>query len=449
MEPVLLNHTDDFWSCASTCGDAFACIVQHRQYYLAGEPLISLFVLVLPAAHGGQLLISDRVARARELVRGLSAQSLGGADLIEIAEALEAPVLAPAGGIKLLPVEIGKPWGREIWYTGIEARGQSRVTDGRFSVPLPWLLALGSESLLDAGAREPNLLKILDPLPEEVFGDLYFELHEAKREVYVVTAVDRDAWPDGTGAIRYGFDQQKRRAAGSDDAFRAKYLAAVKDYEAVRRDIDALLDDRRRREGVALDAPVPAAQLKQWLQDVSPQLRDREQAARATMNAFTHMRPLAVGDVVRVSCLTPHALQHGVRTVEFQTPVYERKILNFAQKVLTQDHWDTEEAVALMNLEPEPAAPLPVIDSGDFGSLEQVVAFDDFRAYRLTLTPGQSYALDGDHYKVVMAVQGTLLAANCRLAAEEAALVPRSCVDSRVVNNGSGTAVCLIALPSR
>ena len=449
MEPVLLNHTDDVWNCASKRGGAFACIVQHRQYYLAGEPVIPLFVLALPAAHGGLLLISDRVTRARKLVQGLSEQSLSGADMIEIAGALEAPVLAPVGGFKLLPVEIGKPWGREIWYTGIEARGQSRVTDGRFSVPLPWLLALGAESLLDEGVREPNLLKILDPLPEEVFGDLYFELHEEKREVYVVTAVDRVAWPDGTGAIRYGFDQQKRRAAGSDDAFRAQYLAAVEDYEAVRRDIDAQLDDRRRREGVGLDAPVPAAQLKLWLQDVSLELREREQAARAAMNAFTRMRPLSVGDVVRVSCLTPHALQHGVRTVEFQTPVYERKILNFAQKVLTQDHWDTAEAVAMMNLEPEPVTPLPVIDCGDFGSLEQVVAFDDFRAFRLTLAPGQSYALAGDHYKVVMAVQGSLLAAGCRLAAEEAALVPRTSVDSRVVNSGSDTAVCLIALPSR
>ena len=34
--------------------------------------------------------------------------------------------------LRLVPVAVEKPWGRELWYTGIEARGTSGVTDGRY-----------------------------------------------------------------------------------------------------------------------------------------------------------------------------------------------------------------------------------------------------------------------------------------------------------------------------
>ena len=75
----------------------------------------------------------------------------------------------------------------------MEERGESRV------------LAAGGELRLSAyleaaGIAAPViLLKVLDPHPEPVRGDLYFEVHEHKREVYVVTAVDRNAWPGRPG----------------------------------------------------------------------------------------------------------------------------------------------------------------------------------------------------------------------------------------------------------
>src|SRR5690606_327598 len=185
-----------------------------------------------------------------------------------------------------------------------------------------------------------------------------------KREVYVVTHVDRNAWPDGRGAIRFGFDQVARQRAASDEAFRQQFLSAVADYEQLRRAIDRHCDEIRREEGVGLTEPVDAATLKRWLGVVPAPLLERERQAREAMNAFTHMLPLREGDVVKVPCLTPHALQHGVRTVEFQTPVYERKILAFAQKVLTQDHWDTSEAVELMSLEAGSLEALSVISQG-------------------------------------------------------------------------------------
>src|SRR5690606_9372855 len=112
---------------------------------------------------------------------------------------------------------------------------------------------------------------------------------------------------------------------------------------------------------------------------------------RQAMNDFAHVVPLKVGDVVKVDCLIPHGLQHGVRAVEFQTPVYERKILSFAQKVLTQNHWDTDKAVQLMRLDHGAVENLAVVEKTPAFCLEQVVAFDDFFVYRLTLKPKGKY----------------------------------------------------------
>ncbi|NJN51183.1 MAG: hypothetical protein HC809_04770 [Gammaproteobacteria bacterium] len=42
--------------------------------------------------------------------------------------------------LRLASVEIAKPWGREIWYTGVEARGVAGITDGLHVTPLPWAL---------------------------------------------------------------------------------------------------------------------------------------------------------------------------------------------------------------------------------------------------------------------------------------------------------------------
>lgn len=436
----------DIWSCIAESRECRLFLLEHPQYYLPGCPLTTLAVAVVPNPNGASLVISDQVPLATSWVEQ---HRLSSDTLAEFAEVVQAPVISLNDALKLVPIHIAKPWGREIWYTGIEARGQSGVSDGLHSIPLPWLLAIGAEQLLQVGGGQPNLLKILDPLPEEVFGDLYFELHEEKREVYVVTGIDRSAWPDGHGAIRYGFDQKVRAGIGDDEVFRDRYLQAVKSYEIVRREIDTRLDNIRVEQGVELNAPVSAATLKAWQEQIPSDLLGLELKARAEMNRFTSLMPLQLGDVVKVSCLTPHALQHGVRTVEFQSPVYERKILNFAQKVLTQDHWDSDEAVAIMSLETPPADDLVIVGEGEGFTLEQVVSFDDFRAYRLTLLPGADYALDmGDSYKIVMIVDGQAWVGQQSLAPEEAALVPRTATDCRIANRGGGSLVCLISLPT-
>ena len=421
----------------------------HHRHYLDGEPPLELMAVCVPGSKPSErhlVVVTDRCLELEDWVRDgkLDASGLG-----ELSERVGSPVVALNGPWRLAPVSIAKPWGREIWYTGIEQRGQSLVTDGRRSVPLPWLLSMAPWRLLVEGAREPALLKILDPLPEEVFGDLYFELHEQKREVYVVTHVDRDAWPDGRGAIRFGFDQDRRRDYGSDQAFREAFLKAVTRYERVRRAIDQLCDQCRADAGIAANAPVDAVTLKGWLATVPGTLRVEEHEARMAMNRFTHMLPLAVGDVVKVPCLTPHALQHGVRTVEFQTPVYERKILSFAQKVLTQDHWDTAQACQMMSLDAGGLETLLLLEEGADYRLEQVVMFSDFEVRRLTIHPGARWeSSPRGRYCILMVVAGEPLVGGQPCGPEEALLVPGSS-DSVVVEAPAPgePAVVLICLP--
>jgi hypothetical protein len=350
--------------------------------------------------------------------------------------------------LRLARVHIPKPWGQEIWYTGVEQRGVCGFTaESGVSVPLPWLLQTLSP-WLTGGRDQLVLLKILDPLPAEVWGDLYFELHEEKREVYVVTHVDPQAWPEGSGAIRFGFDPAQRARYAGDGEFRRAFRASVAAYEEVRREIDAALDQRRTQQGIALDAPVAPDQLLDWQQALDSGLLAREQQLRREMDAFSCLLPLRVGDVVKVPCYTPHALQHGVRTVEFQTPVYERKILSFAQKVLTQGHWDTDEAVGLMALEAEPQEAFAVCHSAGGVLAEKIVDFADFEVQRWQFEPGGSHSIDvAGSYALVMTIAGEVAIGTCRLAAEQACLLPGLAGAAQLRECAGDGATVLVALP--
>ncbi|GIX30524.1 MAG: hypothetical protein KatS3mg124_0996 [Porticoccaceae bacterium] len=369
-----------------------------------------------------------------------------GRPLAELAAAVASPVVDLAAPWRLGAVEIPKPWGRELWYTGIERRGESTVTDGARAAPLSHLLALGRAQLL-GGEADPVLLKVLDPHPQPVWGDLYFELHREKEEVYFVVGVDRTAWPEGIGAIRCGFDPRLRRRWADDESFRRAYLEAVLAYEVARREIDQRLDERRRCAGIDPAAPVSPALQRQWLEALPAPLRRREARLRRRMEAFTRLWPLDVGSVVRIARRVPHALQHGVRVVEFQTPVYERLILSFSQKVLTQSHWDTAEAVAIMELDADPLPPLELLEDEGGVRREQVAEFRDFAAERWTLEARAAHRLEGDGYRLVLAAVGAVEVGGLRLEPEEAALVPCPALPCRVENLGEEKAVCLVASP--
>ena len=420
-----------------------------EQYYLSTSPSIALLAVLFKDKGSLHVLLTDKSSQLEAALVAMS-EPLTSDTLRLLATRLAAPYFNLDQALRLSPIAIAKPWGQEIWYTGIEARGQSGFSDGVSRIPIPWLLALLPKRLLGTEQASLNLLKILDPLPEPVYGDLYFELHEEKREVYVVTHVDLESWPDGEGGIRFGFEASVRDEFDDPDEFRQAYLQAVQNYEQMRRKIDQIFDQHRHDQGLDLNQPVEAGLLKQWHQQLTPELKNQEQVLREAMSRFTHMQGLREGDVVKVPCLTPHALQHGVRTVEFQTPVYERKILAFGQKVLTQEHWDTEEAVALMSLEPQVEQKLAVLEEGQGICRELVVTFDDFQVQRITLSEGACWQIpSAESYRLLIVVSGELDsgADAAPLSAEQAILLPALGSPTVMRNCGQDEAIVLLSQP--
>lgn len=252
---------------------------------------------------------------------------------------------------------------------------------------------INAEYLANGLEKKITLLKTLDPLPDDVYGDLYFELHEEKQEVYIVTHIDERAWSDEFGAIRLGFDKAKKSEFDSDDDFKVAYLKSVKEYEKVRRQIDFLLDIEKQKKDIGVNEPINAKTLKELFGNISPEFIAEEKTLRNEMNSFTALHTLQLGDVIKIPCFVPHALQHGVRTVEFQTPVYERKILSFAQKVLTQGHWDTEIALAKSLCDTPEQPQHRIVFNEDGVSVDEIVNFDDFRVMRINLAEGKTYRL--------------------------------------------------------
>ncbi len=419
------------------------------QYYLPFSPSIELLAIFFKAKDGLRVLLTDKPSQVDATLTAMS-EPLSADNLRRLATRVDAPFFNLDQALILSPIAIGKPWGQEIWYTGVEARGQSGFSDGAFSVPIPWLLALLPKRLLGAEQTSLNLLKILDPLPEPVYGDLYFELHEEKQEVYVVTHVDSQSWPDGEGGIRFGFEPNVLDEFDGPDEFRQAYLQAVQNYEQIRRQIDKIFDQRRREQGLDLNQPVETDLLKEWHRQLTPELQQQELVLREAMNRFTHLQGLREGDVVKVPCLTPHALQHGVRTVEFQTPVYERKILAFGQKVLTQERWDTEAAVDLMSLQPQVEQKLTVLEEGQGVCRELVVSFDDFQVQRVTLAEATCWQIQPvGSYQLLILVSGVLkIGADCvRLSSEQAVLLPALDSATLIRNCGPGECIALLSQP--
>ncbi len=416
----LLNGIDD---------QSFAMGFKCPQPYLPGQPAIELVAIIHVNTQSPEPVIHVCMFpfSAGKLP---DIDSLAGdlASITSYAQRNHFPVLDISAPWNLLPVQVPKPWGREIWFTGIEERGQAGVKGIGGALPLPWVLALFPQTT----EQSLILLKVLDPLPDEVYGDLYFELHEEKQEVYVVTHIDTQAWPEGVGYIQLGFSPAKRSAYANDDEFKKAYLDAVEKYEKVRRALDKKLDGFRQQENIGLSEPLSSVKLKKWINNLSQSIEykdliQNEQQLRQVMNDFVNHMPLTVGDTLAVPRLVPHALQHGVRVVEFQTPVYERKILSFAQKVLTQNHWDTREALSIANMDHPFTSRPEVIFRNDVASVEQIVNFDDFVVRRIHLQAGTCDA-EKSGYGLLMPVTGELIVlwgGNQRIIkAGEASLLP-------------------------
>lgn len=412
-------HYDHWQAAVAPARDALLVVeFELDQYWLEGAAPLSLTALYCVNGGGLRVAVTDQPLSVGKV--GAVEQFQAWVDEYGLACAtVDTP-------LELLPLYVLKPWGQEIWYTGVEQRGVCRFGSIGNSTPVPWLQAVLPDAAAGPAGLPLLLLKILDPVPQPVTGDLYFELHERKREVYVVTQVDKRAWPDGVGYIRYGFEADQIQRDDSHESFRARYLAAVRAYESVRRELDEQPDGE-------LPGPAQLALERQLRED---------------MNSFTHLHPLRVGDVVVVPRLLPHALQHGVRTVEFQTPVYERKILSFAQKVVTQDHWDTASAVDQMVLSEDAGQSFEVLERGGRRLIERIVDFPDFEVWRIRLEAGSTFAPDAmKDYGVLMIIDGEMALAGLTYEAEQALLLPRHWQGALIPANPAQPLVLLLALP--
>lgn len=302
-----------------------------------------------------------------------------------------------------------KPWGAEVWYTGIEKRGVCGVTSrSGVQLSLPeYLTLLAGEG---GGIETPPLLKILDPFADPERGSLYLEVHEEKWETYIVTCVSEKLYPTGAGEVLFGFSQEKLSSFhGNERAFRDALLAEVRSYEILRRKLDGESSfDENGRSVYAQQADV----------------------AWKKVRSFFGSRRVRVGDVIAVPPFMPHSLQAGVRVVEFQTPTYERLILAFNQKVLTQSHWDSERAIEMSRLTLEPSA-----IQENASHWQRIVHFPQFSVFRCDLPGGREFELPDSTSSVPATVfvisgeieictraEGQLL----RVSTEQAALLPRA-----------------------
>jgi hypothetical protein len=407
------------------------------------------------AAWKGHTLSRDEILPAFQL------DPLGVVDWA--ARRAQAAVVSTAEPLPLVPCVVPKPWGQEIWYTGIEARGRASIHSATGATELPYALGMFPVPIIGEDERPPVLLKALDPVPQPVIGDLYLEVHDEKWEVYVVLDVDQAAWPGGVGRLRAGLAPgqiQRYRTqspSGWEQQLAQDLAAALKRYEEVRRQVDALCDTELQRLGVDPRHGIPAGRREQVMGTIPAALQAEELQRRQAVEAFLGHIDMPAG---AVACLRPgvlHSLQHGVKVIEFQTPTYERLIAMFAQKVLTQSHWDVDRAVARMEKAAFTQPPLEVIDRSDSVLLERVVNFPVFTVLRLTLQPGVSHGMEttGDGaYQLLIGVQGSGALSipagrSWELKREGAYLMPATLGRFAVKSSEDAPLVLLITLPNR
>ena len=399
-----------------------------------------------------------------DLLQAFSYEPLGLIDWA--ARRLQAAVIASNQPLRLLPCEIPKPWGRELWLTGVESRGVSSIQSNSGATELPYGLGLFPVPILGEQEQEPVLLKVLEPFPSARWGDLYLEVHREKWEVYVVLEVDHHAWPDGVGALRAGFatevvaEYQQRFQEQGPDRLKAELERRLNAYAAVREQLDPALETQMLGLRLEPGALASVAQKSQAYAQLPETLRQKEQSLLGAVHELLGLVPLRAGDV---TCLPPgvlHSLMHGVSVVEFQTPTYERLIAMSSQKVLTQPQWDSLEAIRMMDPSPYAAPALRVISDSGTVRVERVVDFPQFQVERLILQPGSNSALCEEaltenkerQYRLLFILKGEgVLEGNgfdeISLKAGDAFLLPASLSAGAVISGKDDALQCLVAIP--
>ena len=258
---------------------------------------------------------------------------------------------------ELRPVTVAKPWGREVWYSGVESRGESGVRTPTGVEPL-------SQYLRARGRAKPViLLKALQPTS----GDLYLEVHEIKSEVYVVD------WVGGGSRMLLGPRYEVLSRMG-EAAFRAALRQAAGKAEAGEAVIEAV-------------------------------------------QSFMNPVDLRPGDAVTIPLRVPHSLLRGLHVMEFQTPIFERKILAASQPVVTQQGWDVDAAIAAMDLSAQ-----PTVESPQDAPISIIARTPGFAVARHRLANRR--ALGMPPWSVGWVVRGTLRCHERRFQARTAFLAP-------------------------
>ena len=330
------------------------------------------------------------------------------------------------------PVTVKKPWGEEIWFSGIEERGVSSSN----GIPINFLFEIFGEFL--GCSKPPILLKILAPNPEPNLGDLYFELHEKKTEVYVVTDINPESWPNGTGKIRLGFNLEEIQRNGSPERFIEEYLSSVEKYQQCRNYIDSKLDEMKISLGLSQDEIIESKLYQTLIAALDRNVVNEEKMLREEMYKFTKLHEIKIGDAVKVNPYIPHSLQHGVRVVEFQTPHYERYILSFGQKVITQGHWDTKAALTKAKVSETKVERPKKMDAFQ----DMVADFEEFNVVRAILPSGKELEIKEKGYCLIMGIFGETRLGSEIIKNEKAFFIPPT--DSLVITNESKAESCFL-----
>jgi quercetin dioxygenase-like cupin family protein len=327
----------------------------------------------------------------------------------KLARSSDAHIFNNEKGFMLQPVVIPKPWGQEIWFTGIEKRGVSKGGPSVKPVPLPFLLYLYPYSTPDIQITQPILVKILDTLPQDSIGDLYYELHTEKKEAYIVTNISKSSWPKQKGEMHLGFSEDKISQYTSEKDFLYAFKQAIHKYKQVRDSIDSLFDKKKAKEGIAPQESADAKRLQSWMKKLPADLLDKEQILRKEMDSFKGKKQLCTGDVVNIPTHVPHSLRHGIKVLEFQTPHYERMIISFYGKVLTQNSWDTDTALSETTPSLVRKKLSEINNEIKSSNAQRIIDFPDFYVEKITITKESPLDIKTDDtYKIVYVLEGAV-----------------------------------------
>jgi len=355
--------------------------------------------------------------------------------LESIAKNKHVTIISTDEPFRLEKLKISKPWGYESWYTGVEKRGVVKIIDEFGKTELPYSLKLFKKQVLAGFQEDLILLKKLNPLSKAVIGDLYYEMHEEKWEVYVVTEIDKKAWPSGVGIIKAGINPDKIKEYKKinnrnwNKLLLNDFKQAITKYEILRRKIDFSK------------------------KSISKALMSQETTLRKKAASFVGDCYVKVGDIISFPALQIHSLQHGIKVIEFQTPHYERMIVMFSQKVITQNHWDTEKALKKIVPEVYKKPKIKNLLKTEGFMLERFVDFPHFTADRLFLNPDKFWTDQlNDKYHILIVIKGEAnifseYGKSIILRSEDAFFLPNSMGSYTIKNTGEIPLIYLKAMP--